>query len=127
MWREHRKLLRFRWDDQLYQFQCLTIRTMQAVAPAIQAVAPDPLCYRNLQRLKNVAFKGTQDFESRIPPDSCAMEELQWWIAEIRMWNGKPIVSPVMQFGCNHGQAAGLPHVLCTYALRARTYYDPAH
>ena len=52
-------------------------RVIGRMTAAIQAVSPAPLCYRNLQRLKNVAFKGTQNFESRIPLDSCAKEELQ--------------------------------------------------
>ena len=69
-------------------------RVIGRMTAAIQAITPAPPCYRNLQRLKNVAFKDTQSFESRVPLDGCAKEELQWWIAEIHQWNGKPIVTP---------------------------------
>ena len=67
-------------------------RIVGRMTAAIQAVTPAPLCYRNL-RLKNSAFKSTQSFEARIQLDESAKVELQWWIAEVRQWNGKPINS----------------------------------
>ena len=42
-----------------------------------------------------LAFKSTQSFESTIQLNSCAKKELQWWMAEVRQWNGRPIISPV--------------------------------
>ena len=55
-------------------------RVIGRMTEAIQAVLPAPLCYRNLQQLKNLTFRTTWCFESRIHLDSSAKQKLQWWI-----------------------------------------------
>ena len=68
-------------------------RVMGRMMAAILAVMPAPICYRNLQWLKNVAFKSTQSFETRLQLDSYANKELLWWLMEVSQWNGRPIIS----------------------------------
>jgi len=60
----------------------------------MMAVLPAPLCYQNLQRLKNQAFLRSQSFEAEVKLDQGPKEELQWWIQELQKWNGCPILSP---------------------------------
>ena len=56
------------------------------------AVLPAPLHYRELQRLKIDQLKATQSFETRIPLNNKAKEELQWWSKMLNSWNGHPIL-----------------------------------
>ena len=60
--------------------------TMQAVLPA---VLPAPLCYRNLQRLKNREFSHSQSYTAKVTLDHSAKEELFWWKTQLQSWNGK--------------------------------------
>ena len=62
---------------------------------SIQAVLPAPLCYRNLQRIKNQAFAQSQDFDAWVSLDQSAKEELCWWVNNLQAWNGKAVLSPV--------------------------------
>lgn len=69
-------------------------RVIGRMTAALQAITPAPLCYRNLQRLKNRTFRSSLSYESIVTLDQCAEEELQWWIKEVHRWNGKPITTP---------------------------------
>ena len=58
------------------------------------AVLLAPLCYRGLQALKIKAFATSQSFETEVDLDRTSLEELEWWVREVRHWNGRPIQAP---------------------------------
>jgi len=74
----------------------LTVRDLSRLigrmSATMQAVLPAPLCYRNLQRLKNYAFSLSHSFEARVVLDQSAKEELLWWVNQLSTWNGKAIL-----------------------------------
>ena len=49
------------------------------VTATSQAVIPAPLCYRNLQRVKNSVYARAQSYKAVIAVNTLAQEELQWW------------------------------------------------
>ena len=53
-------------------------RVLGKMTAASQAVLPAPLCYRNLQRVKNSAYARAQSYKAVIPLDTLAQEKLQW-------------------------------------------------
>ena len=69
-------------------------RVLGKMTAASQAVLPAPLCYCNLQRVKNLAYARTQSYEAVVPLDTLAQEELQWWCEFVKNWNGKAILAP---------------------------------
>ena len=69
-------------------------RVLGKMTAASQAVLPALLCYRNLQRVKNLAYARTQSYEAVVPLDTLAQEELQWWCEFVKNWNGKAILAP---------------------------------
>ena len=76
------------------------------------AVLPAPLHYQNLQRLKNEGLKHTQSYETVVPLDIAAKEELQCWGQHLQMLNGKPVamMDPDMFIETN-----GLGGTLCRH------------
>lgn len=59
------------------------------------AVLPAPLCYRNLQQLKNQALLNTSgNYEAKVLLNEAAKQELQWWKEELLRWNGRPLQPP---------------------------------
>ena len=78
------------------QTGCLTVRELSRLIGMMVvttlAVLPAPLHYRELQRLKIDQLKVTQSFETRIPLNNEAKEELQWWSKMLNSWNGCPIL-----------------------------------
>ena len=69
-------------------------RVLVKMTAASQAVLLAPLCYHNLQRVKNSAYARAQSYEAVIPLDTLAQEELQWWHKFMKNWNGKAILAP---------------------------------
>ena len=68
------------------------IGRMTATAMAVLQV---PLCYRNLQRLKNQApLTASGNYEAEVLLDQAAKEELQWWKHELLQWKGRPLQPP---------------------------------
>lgn len=74
---------------------CDLSRLIRRMTATMQVVLPAPLCYRNLQRLKNQALKQSQSFEARVIMDQSAKDELGWWIDELRNWNGRAVLPQV--------------------------------
>ena len=58
----------------------------------VQAILPAPLCYRQLQQLKNEAFRTSHSYLTRIVLESRARQDLQWWRDHLNEWNGKAIL-----------------------------------
>jgi len=70
-------------------------RLIGKMSATAMAVLPVPLCYRSLQHLKNQALLASfGNFETKVPLDQWAKEELQWWSQELPRWNGRPITPP---------------------------------
>ena len=61
----------------------------------MMAVLPAPLCYKNLQRLKNQAFQHSQSFGTVVQLDQCVKDELEWWMWELKTWTGRQILPPL--------------------------------
>jgi hypothetical protein len=67
-------------------------RLIGRMTATAMAVLPAPLCYRNLQRLKNQALlTASGDYEAEVLLDQVAKEELQRWKHELLRWNGRPL------------------------------------
>ena len=58
------------------------------------AVLPAPLCYRELQQLKNRAFATSQSYDTTVTLSKEAIVELRWWTRMLRDWNGRQILPP---------------------------------
>ncbi len=69
-------------------------RLLGKMSACSQAVLPAPLYYRNIQRLKIQSLAATDSFETEVTLTAEAKQELQWWIQEIRHWNGKAVSQP---------------------------------
>lgn len=69
-------------------------RIIGRLTASIQAVLPAPLQYRRLQRLKNLCFAETQDFDAHVTLDQGSRKELAWWRDNLDSWNGKTILTP---------------------------------
>lgn len=60
------------------------------------AVLLAPLCYWSLQQLKNQTLLATfGNFETKVPLDQWAKDELQWWSQKLLRWNGRLITPPL--------------------------------
>ena len=81
---------------QVLQHQSALVRELSRVigqmTASIFVILPAPLHYWNLQRLKNEGLRHTQSYETVVPLDVAAKEELQWLCQHLQQWNGKPIV-----------------------------------
>ena len=69
-------------------------RLIGRMTATTMVVLPAPLCYQNLQRLKNHAFARSLSFETEVTLDQPAKDELKWWIQELQKWNGRPVLPP---------------------------------
>ena len=56
------------------------------------AVLPAQLHYRELQILKIRALKTTQSFQTMVLLNEESKAGLEWWIAMLNRWNGRPIL-----------------------------------
>ena len=56
------------------------------------AVLPAPLHYRELQEMKIHALKTSQSFDTIVHLNEKSRKELQWWVATLKKWNGRPIL-----------------------------------
>ena len=57
------------------------------------ALLPGPLHYRALQRLKHKAIKSS--FDTPVNLDSESLEDLDFWIRSLDLWNARAIEFPV--------------------------------
>ena len=63
------------------------------MSATMRAVLPAPLCYRNLQRIKNQELSRSHSVEAMVTLDDSAKEELLWWVHQLTTWNGRAILS----------------------------------
>ena len=68
-------------------------RLIGQMSATMWAVLPAPLCYRNLQRIKNQSLSRSHSFEAIVTLDNSAKEELLWWVHQLATWNGRTILS----------------------------------
>ena len=68
-------------------------RLIGQMSATMRAVLPAPLCYRNLQRIKNQELSRSHSFEAMVTLDDSAKEELLWWVHQLTTWNGRAILS----------------------------------
>ena len=57
----------------------------------VQAILPAKLQIRFLQQIQIKALRKSLAYESLITLDLQAMEELSWWMTNIKMYNGRPL------------------------------------
>ena len=68
-------------------------RLIGQMSATMRAVLPAPLCYRNLQRIKNQELSRSHSFEAMVTLDDSAKEELLRWVHQLTTWNGRAILS----------------------------------
>ena len=68
-------------------------RLIGQMSATMRAVLPAPLCYQNLQRIKNLSLSCSHSFEAMVTLDDSAKEELLWWVHQLATWNGRTILS----------------------------------
>ena len=76
--------------------RCVSLRELTRLlgrmSATSQAVLPAPLCYRQLQMLKNHVWSQTASFEPEVALTDGAIQELHWWMQHLEKWNGKPVL-----------------------------------
>ena len=60
----------------------------------LHAVFPVPTFYRAIQADIHQAIGKTSNFSKRLILSSEAKSEIQWWIAIVHQWNGRPVHLP---------------------------------
>ena len=68
-------------------------RLIGQMSATMRAVLLAPLCYRNLQRIKNQELSRSHSFEAMVTLDDSAKEELLRWVHQLTTWNGIAILS----------------------------------
>jgi len=66
-----------------------SVRTLSHVI-----VHPAPLHYRHLQRLQVEGLLKGQGYEAIVPLNEVCRKDLQRWIDQLTMWNGRSIITP---------------------------------
>ncbi|CAB4037588.1 Hypothetical predicted protein, partial [Paramuricea clavata] len=82
----------------LIQKQVSSVRTIAKVigklTSSMQAVFPAPLHYRHLQRLQIKGLLTGKSYETMVSLDQNCRNDLQWWIDQNSIWNGRAIIAP---------------------------------
>ncbi|XP_068734583.1 uncharacterized protein [Montipora capricornis] len=60
----------------------------------MQAVLPAPLHYRHLQMLQVKGLLEGKEYNSIVPLNMECRNDLQWWIDQLSIWNGRSLISP---------------------------------
>ncbi|MCG7869237.1 MAG: hypothetical protein JAY74_23055 [Candidatus Thiodiazotropha taylori] len=60
---------------------------------SLQAIAPAPLHYRNLQMTQIRGLLINKSYQAKVSLNTECLQELRWWISQMRSWNGKSIIS----------------------------------
>ena len=80
----------------MIQKRCVSLRELTRLlgrmSATSQAVLPAPLCYRQLQMLKNHVWSQTASFETEVALTDGAIQELHWWMQHLEKWNGKSVL-----------------------------------
>ena len=64
------------------------------MSSCLHAVLPAPTFYRAIQADIHQAIGETNNFSKKLILLSEAKSEIQWWIANVRQWNGRPLHLP---------------------------------
>ena len=76
----------------------LTARSLASLqgkmSSCLHAVPPAPTFYRAIQADIHQAIGKTNNFSKKLILSSEAKSEIQWWIANVRQWNGRPVHLP---------------------------------
>ena len=67
-------------------------RMIGCLTATVWAVIPAPLCYLQLQRLKNEAFRTSHSYSTRVILEPGARQDLKWWRDHLNEWNGKAVL-----------------------------------
>lgn len=54
-------------------------------------IHPAPLHYRSLHHLKHQLLRGSQNYCSLIHVSPATREDLEWWLHEVSIWNGRSL------------------------------------
>ena len=60
---------------------------------SLQAIAPAPLHYRHLQMTQIQGLLQSRSYQAKVTLTPDCLQELRWWISQMKNWNGKAIVS----------------------------------
>ena len=79
----------------LKNFKCITVRTLASfiglIVNAFYAVFEAPLHYRAMERNKLVGLGLTMNFDAKVQLSQDCMVELNWWLNNVKIKNGKKI------------------------------------
>ena len=67
-------------------------RMIGHLTATVQAILPAPLCYRQLQRLKNKTFRTSHSYSTKVILEPGARQDQQWWKDHLNKWNGKAVL-----------------------------------
>ena len=85
----------------LYHRPCTTIleltRLLGRLSSTIQAILPARIQFRHLQHQQILALKQSQSFLSKVVLGKDSLEELKWWIENIKLSNGRNLIQPTSQ------------------------------
>lgn len=75
-----------------------SVRTLSQIigklTSTMQAVLPAPLHYRHLQMLQVEGLLEGKEYHSVVPLNMECRNDLQWWIDQLSIWNGRSLISP---------------------------------
>ena len=75
-----------------------SVRTLSQIigklTSTMQAVLPAPLHYRHLQMLQVKGLLEGKEYNSVVPLNMECRNDLQWWIDQLSIWNGRSLISP---------------------------------
>ena len=64
-----------------------------SMTSSLQAIAPAPLHYRNLQMTQIRGLLEKCSYQSKVILTPECLKELRWWISQMKDWNGKAIIN----------------------------------
>ena len=75
-----------------------SVRTLSQIigklTSTMQAVLPAPLHYRHLQMLQVKGLLEGKEYNSVVPLNMECRNDLQWWVDQLSIWNGRSLISP---------------------------------
>ena len=85
------------WKDLILERRA-SVRTLSQIigklTSTMQAVLPAPLHYRHLQMLQVEDLLEGKEYNSVVPLNMECWNDLQWWIDQLSIWNGRSLISP---------------------------------
>ena len=79
----------------ILSMRSLTARSLASLqgkmSSCFHALPPAPTFYRAIQADIHQAIGKTNNFSKKLTLSSEAKSEIQWWIVNVRLWNGRPV------------------------------------